>query len=256
MPALVEFNNASLGYGRKVVLKGITFTIEAGEFFGIVGPNGSGKTTILRAILGIVKPLEGAVRTTSASGEPLHIGYVPQRDAIDDVLPYSVEEVVLMGRCRRMGLLRRPGKKDYDIVRRSIAHVGMEDLAQRVYKDLSGGQRQRVLIARALASEPEMLVLDEPTNGMDLPSRFSILDLAHDLHANASLTVVMVSHLLDDVANRVQRIAIVDREFFQVGAVDAVLTAKNLTTLYGMPVCVEQAHGKTIILPGGHDGLQ
>lgn len=254
MPSLITFANVSLGYGRKVVLRDLSFNVDAGDYFGIVGPNGAGKTTMLRALLGILKPLTGTVRSVSASGGVLRIGYVPQRDTIDDVLPFTVEEVVMMGRYRGLGILRRPGEKDREVVRRSLAHVAIEALAGRALKDLSGGQKQRVLIARALASEPEVLVLDEPTNGMDLSSRLSILDLIQRLQGEQHLTVVMVSHLLDDVANHVQRLAIVERDFFQVGAVADVLTDDNLSRLYGMDVAVAQSHGRTIIIAGETHG--
>jgi ABC-type Mn2+/Zn2+ transport system ATPase subunit len=250
---IITFENATLGYGRKIVLHDISFGIEAGDYFGIVGPNGAGKTTILRAILGILKPLAGTVKAERPAGGPLRIGYVPQRDTIDDVLPYTVDEVVMMGRYHRVGLLHRPTAADRQAVAHALAHVAIGNLHTRAFKDLSGGQKQRVLIARALASEPDVLVLDEPTNGMDLPSRLAILNLIARLHEEGTLTVLMVSHLLDDVANHVRRIAIVEPEFFQVGAVEEVLTSSNLSRLYKMPVTVERVHDKTIILAeNGH----
>jgi ABC-type Mn2+/Zn2+ transport system ATPase subunit len=151
-------------------------------------------------------------------------------------------------------MFRRPSKEDRDIVRRSLAHVAIADLNDRWFKDLSGGQKQRVLIARALATEPDVLILDEPTNGMDLSSRASILDLIRGLHDVDGLTVIMVSHLLDDVANQVQRIMIVERKAFQVGDVKDVLTGDNLSALYGIPVDVQMLGGNTVILPGGRHG--
>ncbi len=253
---VIEFRDVTLGYGRKVVLKNITFGINANDYFGVVGPNGAGKTTILRAILGALKPLAGTIRIHSPEGGPLHIGYVPQRDTIDNVLPYTVDEVVMMGRYRRLGLLRRPTPADRLAVTRSLTHVAIQDLHRYAYKDLSGGQRQRVLIARALATEPEVLILDEPTNGMDLPSRLAILELIRHLHEEGGLTVIMVSHLLDDVANHVRRIAIVERAFFQTGPVEEVLTGANLSKVYNMPVTVERLHDRTIILAGNGHGIQ
>lgn len=254
MEPIIQFVDATLGYGRKVVLRGITFSVLPGEYLGLVGPNGAGKTTIVRAILGTVRPISGQVHVRSAAGVALHIGYVPQRDTIDYVLPYTVREVVMMGRYRQIGLLRRPGKGDHEVVDRSLAHVAVGELAVRPFRDLSGGQKQRVLIARALATQPEVLILDEPTNGMDLPSRISILELINTLHQEQKLTVIMISHLLDDVANHVRRIALIEPNFFQIGQVDEVLTAKNLSTLYQMPVDVHQMHGSKIILPGGTHG--
>lgn len=250
MHTLIEFKNASLGYGRKAVLNNINLAVYEGDYFGLVGPNGAGKTTLLRSILGIIHPLGGEVHVRSANGEPVRFGYVPQRDTIDYILPYSVYQVVMMGRFRQMGMLRRPGNNDREAVQESMQHVDIQDLRDVAFKDLSGGQKQRVLIARALASRPDMLILDEPTNGMDLSSKTSILELIHKLHQQDNLTVLMVSHLLDDVANYVKRIAIVDRSFFQVGDVDEVLTDKNLSTLYQMPVHVQHIKGGKVILPG------
>ncbi|MDH3253230.1 MAG: metal ABC transporter ATP-binding protein [Ignavibacteria bacterium] len=247
MKPLIEFSRATLGYGQKTVLHDISFSIEEGDYFGLVGPNGAGKTTLLRAILGTLKPLAGEVFVRPS----VRFGYVPQRDTIDQIMPYSVEEVVMMGRYRQIGLFHSPGKDDADIVLESLRHVDIEDLRLRPFKNLSGGQKQRVLIARALASRPAVLILDEPTNGMDLSSRTSILDLIHHLHSDDKLTIIMVSHLLDDMANYVKRIAIVEREYFQVGDVDEVLTEGNLSALYQIPVRVLRMDNSKVILAGG-----
>ena len=254
MTKLIEFRNVTLGYGNNVVLRNISFPINTGDYFGLVGPNGAGKTTVLRAVLGTLKPLSGEVVVTGSHGEPVRFGYVPQRDTVDYMMPYTVSEVVMMGRYRQMGLLRRPKAHDRSIVVESLRHVDIDSLTDLAFKDLSGGQKQRVLIARALASEPAVLVLDEPTNGMDLSSRVSILELIYKLHEEDHLTVIMVSHLLDDVANYVKRIAIVEREFFQVGAVEDVLTEQNLSAMYRMPVQVTNLKGSKVILAGGHGG--
>jgi manganese/zinc/iron transport system ATP- binding protein len=251
MPPIISFRNVTLGYGRKQVLSNLTFDVDKDDYFGIVGPNGAGKTTLLRAILGTLAPMSGSVHTESSHGGPLHLGYVPQRDSIDDILPYTVAEVVMMGRYKRIGLIRRPGKNDREAVVRALDYTGIASLKSQIFKDLSGGQKQRVLIARALATEPEVLVLDEPTNGMDLPSRITILDLIRRVHEEGALTVIMVSHLLDDVANHVRNIAIVEKNFFQVGSIEEVLTGANLTKLYGMSVVVEEVLGRKTILPGG-----
>jgi ABC-type Mn2+/Zn2+ transport system ATPase subunit len=254
MPSLIRFTNTSLGYGRKTVLRDISFSIEAGEYFGLVGPNGAGKTTIVRTILGALKPLAGSVEVRHPANRPLRFGYVPQRDTVDTVLPYTTAEVVMMGRFRQIGFLRRPGQADREAVRSSLAHVRLEDAAGRPFKDLSGGQKQRALIARALATEPDMLVLDEPTNGMDLASRTAILNLICELHQENSLTVLLVSHLLDDVARSVDRLAVVERDVFSVGSVDEVLTSENLSAIYGMPVTVQRLQGQTVVLTGGTHG--
>ena len=146
MTALIKFDHATLGYGRRVVLSDISFDIPAGDFLGLVGPNGAGKTTILRAILGSLQPIQGSV--TIAPG--LRFGYVPQRDSVDYNFPLKVIDVVLMGRYDRVGLGRRPTKTDRDLAFQSLEHVGISNLADRPLGALSGGQKQRTLIARAL----------------------------------------------------------------------------------------------------------
>lgn len=250
---IIRFEHVRLGYGRKVVLPDVTFAIRAGEFFGVVGPNGAGKTTLLRAILGTLKPQAGTVSMRKVDGSAIRWGYVPQRDAIDSVLPFTALDVVMMGRYRRVGPVRLPGEGDRTAALRSMEHVGVEGLAGRVFRDLSGGQKQRVLIARALASEPDVLVLDEPANGMDLASRVAMLDLIGALHGRDRLTVLMVSHQLDDVANLAQQIALVERDFFQVGALADVLTPANLSALYRVPMHVDHVSGRTVVTVGGRD---
>ncbi len=161
-----------------MVLRHVDLTLGRGEFLGIVGPNGGGKTTTIRSLLGLLKPIAGGIRI--GDGQPLRFGYVPQRDTVDTLFPIPVEEIVLMGRYGRIGPVRWPSRTDRAIVRDSLEHVGMSALARRNYTELSGGQRQRVLIARALATEPDLLVLDEPTHGMDMPSESALLALIHD----------------------------------------------------------------------------
>ncbi len=250
MSPLIEFTNVTLGYGRRPVVREVNFQVAPGDYLGLVGPNGAGKTTIVRAILGTLAPMSGKVSIGSGGGGGVRIGYVPQRDTIDHVLPYSAREVVLMGRYRQIGLFRRPGVEDRTIVAKAMGSAGAETFAESSFRDLSGGQKQRVLIARALAMQPEILILDEPTNGMDLSSRLSILHLIARLHSEQRLTVIMVSHLLDDLANHVRRLAIVQQGVLQAGEVDEILTGENLSALYQRPVDVIRIGGHTAILPG------
>lgn len=249
--ALVRFDMVTLGYRRNVIAKEISFSIEEGEFVGIVGPNGSGKTTIVRAILGILKPQHGEIRVRGRSSDRLRIGYVPQRDSIDPIMPFTVNDVVIMGRYGRLGMIRRPTSKDRAAAVEALKHVDLLDHASSSYRDLSGGLKQRALIARALAAEPDMLILDEPTNGMDLASRTAILDLIKHFHAEHGMTVLMVSHLLSDVANYVKKIMLVESQFFQVGSVDEILSEANLTRVYDLPVTVGEWMGTKVIIARG-----
>jgi ABC-type Mn2+/Zn2+ transport system ATPase subunit len=250
---LVELRNAKLGYGKKVILENITLTIREGDFFGLVGPNGSGKTTLLRAILGTIIPIAGTIVRRDAD---FRAGYVPQRGNVDDLLPFTSAEVVMMGRYRDIGPFRAPAEDDRQIVRESLRSVGIEDLHGSPFNSLSGGQKQRVLIARALASRPTVLILDEPTNGMDLPSRSATLSLIRNLHERGKLTVILVTHLLDDVAHLVKSIGLLDQHRFQVGEVGTVLTEENLSALYQMPIQVRELEGAKVIMAGDPNGTR
>jgi manganese/zinc/iron transport system ATP- binding protein len=249
-PPLVSFHHATLGYGQRVVLSDLTFDIPEGDFLGLVGPNGAGKTTILRAILGSLAPLSGSVTTSPG----LRFGYVPQRDSVEYNFPLKVIDVVMMGRYDRIGLGRRPGAADRKRALEALEHVGIADLADRGLNALSGGQKQRTLIARALVGEPNILVLDEPTNGMDLVATTQILGLVRTLHEADGLTVLMVSHALNEVANYVERIALVLEGAFRLGTVDEIMNERTLSAMYGIPVDVESVNGHRMVIARRQDG--
>jgi manganese/zinc/iron transport system ATP- binding protein len=244
MTALVTFERATLGYGRRAVLTDLSFDIPEGDFLGLVGPNGAGKTTILRAILDSLKPMAGTVHIKPG----LRFGYVPQRDHVDYNFPLKVIDVVMMGRYDRIGLGRRPTGHDRRLAETALEHVGIPHLAENQLAALSGGQRQRTLIARALVGEPNVLVLDEPTNGMDLVSTTQILGLVRELHERTHLTVLMVSHALNEVANYVERIALTLEGSFRIGTVDEIMNEKTLSAMYGIPVEVTNDEGHRIVV--------
>ncbi|HEY6434991.1 MAG TPA: ATP-binding cassette domain-containing protein, partial [Ignavibacteriaceae bacterium] len=152
--SVIEFSDVSIGYGRKVILNKLNLSIQRNDFIGLVGPNGAGKTTFLRTLLGNIKPLAGKIE----KGD-IVFGYVPQRDIVQPILPYSVHDVVMMGRYSFLGLFKNPDKNDEKIVNDSLEIVGIGNLKSLRYNSLSGGQRQRVLIARALATKPDVLIL-------------------------------------------------------------------------------------------------
>lgn len=248
MTALIQFERATLGYGHRAVLADVNLGVEPGDFLGIVGPNGAGKTTLLKGLLGTLKPISGRVRIAAGAGR---FGYVPQREFVDETFPLTVREIIMMGRFARIGVLRQPGPDDRARVAAAAEHVGIAALLDQRYRHLSGGQKQRTLIARALAAEPTVLVLDEPTNGMDLPAEKAIMDLVRHLHEHDGLTLIMVSHLLNVVASYVQRLAIVGGGRVDVGPKHAMLTADKLSALYRIPVLVDRIDDRIVVLPGG-----
>jgi ABC-type Mn2+/Zn2+ transport system ATPase subunit len=239
---LIELDHVEVGYHRRSILPPVDLRLERGAFWGIVGPNGSGKTTLVRTLLGLLPPVRGAVRY--AEGRRPRVGYVPQREQTDASWPLTSLEIALMSRYPRIGLGRRPRRSDVDATRAALAKVGVEHLAGKAFHSLSGGQRQRVLTARALAGEPELLVLDEPTTGMDLPAERAMLDLIASF-AGQDIAVVMISHQLEAVANYAQFLMLLDRDrrMVEAGRTEEILTAERLSRLYNAPVAVAETHG-------------
>lgn len=251
--ALLVIRGASFGYGRRVVLGAVDLTIERGAFVGIVGPNGSGKTTLLRAILGIDEPLAGVIE--AASKTPVRVGYVPQRARIDPIFPLRVRDLVAMGRYPHQGPFARSTPRDETAIQTAARAVSIEDLLERPYRDLSGGQQQRALLARALATEPDLLVLDEPTNGMDLAAEHGLCAVVERLHRESGTTVLFVTHLLhlvSDVATELVLIAPAaggGASRCIAGERDSILTETRLSELYGIPIAVDRLRNRTVIAP-------
>jgi ABC-type Mn2+/Zn2+ transport system ATPase subunit len=247
-PPLVSLEDAAIGYGGRAFLSGVGLAVGAGEFLAVVGPNGGGKTTLLRTLLGALPLVAG--RLVRPRG--LRIGYVPQRDHVDPVWPFTVGEVVLMGRVPSLGPLRRPGPGDRDEVRRALARVGIEDLAGWRFGELSGGQRQRTLIARALVGNPELLALDEPTNGMDPGAELATMDLLRGLQEGGGPAIVMISHRIEAVANYARSFVFVDKDvpLFRAGPLEEMLRPESLEALYRRPVTVREEGGRRVIVPG------
>jgi ABC-type Mn2+/Zn2+ transport system ATPase subunit len=249
---LLALSNAAIGYGRVPFLGGIDLTVQEGDFLAMVGPNGGGKTTLLRALLGAL-PLLGGRRVQP---RPVRVGYVPQRDHVDAIWPLTAAEVAIMGRYPRIGLGRRPAPEDRAAVARALDRVGIGNLAGRPYGELSGGQRQRTLIARALSGDPELLALDEPTNGMDPAAELATMDILRDLHGSNGLAIVMVSHRLEAVANYARSLAFVDKDqaLFRVGPLDEMLRPDALGALYGRDVTVREVEGRRLVYPVASGG--
>lgn len=239
---IISLADVSIGYGKKVIARELTFSVCSDDFIGLVGPNGAGKTTLLKTLLGNIKPLSGSINK-----KDLRVGYVPQRDTVQPLLPYSVFDVIMMSRYSSMGYFSNPTKIDKQIVEESLEQVGISDLKDLHYNSLSGGQRQRVLIARALAFKPNLLILDEPTNGMDTPSHYSLLNLISKLHKEKHLAIIMVSHLLSDVANFVKKLILIDNGLSQFGEIDELLSEDNLQKAYSSEFTVKKINGEYLI---------
>jgi ABC-type Mn2+/Zn2+ transport system ATPase subunit len=242
---LVRFKNAAFGYGRRVVLQGVDLSIPRGDFLGIIGPNGGGKTTLLRGLLGLLRPREGSVEFPA--GRP-RFGYVPQRQHLDELFPLTVREIVLMGRYGRIGPVRRPGRRDREAADEAMDTAGILPLAGNPYRNLSGGQKQRCLLARALASHPDLLVLDEPTNDMDIAAEERTMRLIDRVCGERGITVVMVSHLLNVVLNHACTLMLVGYGQLRAGPIDEMVTPEALETFYGIPMTVGAANGRRIVL--------
>ncbi len=247
MSALVAVHGAAIGYGREPFLSGIDLSVAEGDFLAMVGPNGGGKTTLLRVLLGALPLLAGRREQRG----PLRIGYVPQRDHVDTIWPLTAAEVVIMGRYPLLGPARRPDGVDHDAVRIALERVGIGHVAERPYGELSGGQRQRTLIARALAADPELLALDEPTNGMDPAAELETMEVLRALHGGGRRAIVMVSHRLEAVANYARSLAFLDKDraLFRVGSLEEMLQPAALSQLYGREVAVREENGRRFVYP-------
>ncbi len=237
---VVELSHVTVAYEDHIALEDVNLQVPRGSFVAIIGPNGAGKTTLLRVILGLVKPLSGTVRVFGKAPwemreERKRIGYVPQVLSVDLAFPISAGEVVLMGRYGRIGLVRRPSREDVEAARRAMARVGVADLWDRHFGRLSGGQRQRVLLARALANEPDLLILDEPTTGVDVAATDTVYSLLRQFH-NEGMTIIVVSHDVGVVATFVDAVACVNRRLIVHGRPDEVLGSDELAHMYGCDV--------------------
>ena len=228
MPALITAERAAFGYHKVPVVIGVDLAVERGDFLGIVGPNGAGKTTLFRGLLGLVPALAGrVVRSTRA------IGYVPQRETLDPIYPVTVEEVVQMGSFGELRGWRGVSREARERARACLEKVGLYERRTSAFSSLSGGQRQRVLIARALMVEPEVMLLDEPTSGVDRAAQARILKLLVELNRSRGMAVLLVSHQLSMVRETVRRVLWVAEGRVRQGNAAEMLAPENLDRLYG-----------------------
>ncbi len=225
---------ASYGNG-KPALEEVSFTVAPGERAAIVGPNGAGKSTLFKVIVGLMPHTAGDVLVHGHShhaGDCPSIGYVPQREAVDWSFPVTVMDVVMMGRVREIGWLRRAGRADREAARAALEQVGMTPQAARPIADLSGGQQQRVFIARALTQRADVLLLDEPFGGVDVEAQAAIFGILDDLRARG-VTVLISTHDLQMATTRFDRLLLLNRKLYADGPADSALTPERLAAAYG-----------------------
>lgn len=235
---IIEIKNLSFAYNQELVLKNINLNIHSGDYVGVIGPNGGGKTTLLKIMVGLLKPLKGEVRLFGKNIRDFKdwskIGYVPQNATNFDLqFPATVEEVVEMGCYARIGLLHSPTLQDKKIVFDALQKVEMLEYKDRLIGDLSGGQQQRVFIARALASRPEVIFLDEPTVGVDLKTQEQFYILLKKLNQTLGLTLVLISHDIDVVAHEATELACINQTLIYHGSPKEFITGDYIKNLYG-----------------------
>jgi len=252
---VINIEDAVVSYREDIALRGVSLEVNCEEFVGIIGPNGAGKTTLLTIVNGMGKLLNGRVWVlgdylTPGNSHLLRkkVGYVAQAQNIDPRMPMNVREVAMIGRYGVLGLLRRPSKRDWKIVDEALGLVGMSNLAQRPIGHLSGGEQQRVAIARCLAQEPELFLLDEPTASLDWRAKTDIMELVKLIHDSRRLTTLLVTHDLSSLPVACDRVVLM-REglIWGEGSPEKLLTDNNLSQLYDIPVSVVKARRQEAI---------
>jgi len=230
---ILEVHQLTVRYNGRVALEDISFHLQAGERVAVVGPNGAGKSTLFKVVAGVLPPTSGEVMI-SGFGPRGHIciAYVPQRSQVDWHFPASVADVVMMGRIGQVGFFRWPRRPDWDTVHGALEAVDMNSLANRQIGELSGGQQQRTFLARALAQEAELVLMDEPLNGLDTPSQEAILSLLEKLRER-NITVMVATHDLGQASSHFDRVMLLNHRMIRFGAPQEVLTTENLLQAYG-----------------------
>ncbi len=244
---IIEINNVSFSYDHEKILKDITFNIHRGDYLGILGPNGAGKTTLLKIILGMLKPSRGSVKLFGQDAKEFKdwpkVGYVPQKSINFDLnFPTNVLEVVSMGRFAKRGLFRKLNTEDKKIIEESIKQVDMWHYKTHLIGELSGGQQQKVLIARALAGQPEIIFLDEPTSNIDQKFQDDFYALLKKLNRQYHLTLVLVSHDIEKITKEAMHIACVDCTLVCHATPEEFLRESKSLNLFGQEVKIIAHH--------------
>jgi len=249
----LEVRDLAAGYEGTPAIRAISFAIPPGQMVGVIGPNGAGKTTLFKAILGLV-PLQGGqilLHEKEAHAQRSLMGYVPQIDDLDRRFPVSVRDVVMMGRYPRIGWVRRPGADDAAAVRAALERVDMADLAHRQIGRLSGGQLQRVLLARALAQDPHLLLLDEPVSGVDTTTQHAIFAVLESLR-DAGKTVVVATHDLNCVVERFDQVLCLNRRLVAYGPPAQVFRDSVLEETYGSHLMIVRVGDRQVVVADEH----
>lgn len=249
---VVILNGLTVGYGDRPALQQVDLCLPRGSLVGVVGPNGGGKSTLLKTILGLIPPWRGSVSVLGRSPGAARrlVGYVPQTEDVDWRFPVSALDVVLMGTYSRIGLLRRPGKREREIALGCLDRVGLVEIAERQIGNLSGGQQQRVFLARALAQEPQVLLLDEPVSGVDAVSQHAVFELLEAL-SEEGVTVLATSHDLSCVASRFERVVCLNKRVVAYGHPDEVLTAEVLSETYDSHLLTVKVDNVAYVMDSG-----
>ena len=235
----VSFQNVGVEYGAVVALEGVSFSVGNGSLSGVIGPNGGGKSTLLKTVVGLVKPSRGQVLV---DGSPSHrmrrrIGFVPQLEQVDWHFPATVWDVVMMGLTPSRGLFRSHSRANREAAAEALGTVGLQDLRRRGIGELSGGQRRRVLLARAIASHPSLLLLDEPMTGLDPTAQHRFLDIIDQLREGGA-TVIMCTHNLTCVSARASDVAVINGRLIAYGPPEEVLLESVLADAFGHQLVV------------------
>ena len=245
---ILKVNELSVRYDHTPALSGITFELRRGERVAVIGPNGAGKSTLFKVIAGVLQPDSGSVQV-AGQGPVGHIciAYVPQRSLVDWRFPVNVADVVMMGRIGKMGLFRWPKSRDWETVQQALELVGLGQLSHRQISELSGGQQQRMFIARALAQEAELMLMDEPFTGLDIVSQNEILKIISELQKR-NVTVLASTHDLQLAQDSFDRVLLLNRQMIGFGSPADVLAAPQLLEAYGGHLRIVNDSGATIAL--------
>ncbi len=249
----LEVRDLTAGYDGRWAIEGISFAIPPGQIVGVIGPNGAGKSTLFKAILGLIPRQRGDIFLHEAPALPQRamMGYLPQLEEINRAFPVSVQDVVMMGRYRRVGWCRRPSPEDHEAVRQALARVDLRPCARTQIGRLSGGQQQRALLARVLAQDPHLLLLDEPVSGVDPASQHAIFVLLDDLRKDGK-TVVVATHDLNCVVERFDQVLCLNRRVIAYGPPQEVFREDILDRTYGSHLMIVQVGDRRVVVADEH----